>query len=206
MRKTDKTSASSTGNADSYAERAIAHIRAHGGEGKVLYGPAEKGHKSQQWAAWMAYFAWTDGLTTPRGRKFEVYRRFRAITVPTEWPLEFDPNAPPAPTPLPQPPPVSPERRRQLIDRLMASVALGPKAKAPPGLKQPRTPQEEAESRAYHSDRLEELGEEYAARPVRLSQEALSQFKGQFRGSQRRSFDNPSRFLNDNWNFLDDAP
>jgi hypothetical protein len=109
--------------AGDYASLAKAHIAAHGGEGVVLYGPREHGrHKPQQWRAWLAYFAYLDGRTSPRGVKFETYRRMRAITVPAEWPLEFDASAPPAPMPEPEPEGIAPARRRELAAMLRNGV------------------------------------------------------------------------------------
>jgi hypothetical protein len=81
-----------------FYELAKAHVAAHGGEWFV----ADKHKTPQQWRAWIAYFAWLDDQTTPRGRKAPTFGTLEKLTVPTEWPIGFDASAPPAP--LPEPP------------------------------------------------------------------------------------------------------
>ena len=48
-----------------FYDLAKAHVETHGGAWFV----ADKHETPQQWRAWVAYGAWLDGQTTPRGRK-----------------------------------------------------------------------------------------------------------------------------------------
>jgi hypothetical protein len=115
-----------TVSAIDYEKLAIAHIRAIGGEGVVLMRPGERGHQPAQWRAWIAYF---HQLDPQKGR---TYQSLRQITAPTAWPLEFDLSALPAPPYKSEERP-SPERRRELADKLRALVAqITPMEARPP--------------------------------------------------------------------------
>jgi hypothetical protein len=70
--------------ADQYTALAAAAVRANGGVG-VIIRPAEK---PAQWRAWIAY---ADHLGAGKGR---FWRTLETLTVPTDWPLEFDLSAP----------------------------------------------------------------------------------------------------------------
>jgi hypothetical protein len=154
------------GGGGSYAELAIAHIRAHGGERVVLSGTREQGHKPAQWRAWIAYFAWLDGQTVPRGRKAATHASRRQITVPAEWPREFDASAPPPQSLPPSEPSAAPERRRELANmlrRVMADIELAEKRPPTFDVRWRDMTLDQAE------DRLAKLTADYAARPTTLS-------------------------------------
>lgn len=123
-----------------YVELAQTVIRA--GAGVVLTWPGEGDHKPQQWRAWMAYFAWLDRLTAPPGHRATAWGALRHITVPAEWPLEFDDNAPPSPLPDQPPPPTGIVRRRELGNLLRRVVDVGPEVsrRAAPDARDPRQP------------------------------------------------------------------
>jgi hypothetical protein len=104
-----------------FYELAKAHVDGQSGEWCVIErkNPAQ----AQQWRAWIAYFAWRDDQTVPRGHKATTFRGLEKLTVPSEWPLGFDANALPAPLPEPREEMPSPERRRQLAEMLRQLVA-----------------------------------------------------------------------------------
>lgn len=162
--------------AANYYELAKAHIRTSGrlvGDVRVGFVVKER-ETPAQWRAWLAYFAWLDDETVPRGRKAETFRSMRnGATVPTEWPLEFDLSAPNPPLYIPDPP-VSPARRKELADRLRGIVAGWESPGAPTyrGAPDARhvldartapTPELRAQAVAYHEKRLAELARIYAA-------------------------------------------
>ncbi len=95
MGKMKKTSAAqadldSPVSASNWTDRAVAYVKAHGGEGFVIRA-FDTPHAGQttpaQWVAWLAYL-------TRLGVKTVFMREHRLATVPTEWPEEFDPAAP----------------------------------------------------------------------------------------------------------------
>jgi hypothetical protein len=101
-----------------FFELAKAHVAGHGGEWFMV----DKRQAPEQWRAWIAYFAWLDDQTMPRGHKLSTFRTLEKLTVPTAWPLEFDVSAPPAP-PEPREEMPTLERRRELGARLSQLVA-----------------------------------------------------------------------------------
>lgn len=105
--------------AHGFFELARAHVAGHGGEWFVV----DKRQALSQWRTWIAYFAWLDDQTTPRGHKASTFRTLEKLTVPTEWPIDFDVSAPPAQLPEPREEMPSPERRRQLAKMLLEVVA-----------------------------------------------------------------------------------
>jgi hypothetical protein len=149
----------------SYYELATAHIRAHGGEGIVI--ERDKAEQRQQWRAWIAYFAWLDDQTTPRGHKVATFQSLKKLTAPTAWPIEFDASAPPAPLPERPEQPLTPERRRALAAILRQAVAhLGmPEEPRRIGFERSRSPGEAEAARRHFEARLPELAAEYAAKP-----------------------------------------
>jgi hypothetical protein len=183
--------------AASYYELAIAHVRANGGQGVVV---SERGAPAQ-WRAWLAYFAWLDDETLPRGKKARTFRSMtNGTTVPTAWPLEFDLSAPPAPAwefdeleeKLP-----TPERRRELANMLralVANVTLG-EARAPTW--RDMTPKT-AEAR------LSELRDKYAGAPAQVNTPEMAAYLAKEAGVVPRTpeaereevvDDGPNRFV-----------
>lgn len=150
-----------------FYELAKAHVASHGGEWFVV--DRTNAAQRQQWRAWIAYAAWLDDQTVPRG-KAATWRSLEKLTVPTAWPLEFDASAPPAPLPEPREELPSPERRRELAAMLRQAVAhLGmPEEPRRMGLERPRSPGEAEAARRHFEARLPELAAEYAATPPRL--------------------------------------
>jgi hypothetical protein len=113
-----------------FYELAAQHVRANGGEGFVV----RQREEGPQWRAWLAYFAWLDDQTFPRGKKASTFRSLRnGMTVPTAWPLEFDLRAPPAPLVDPSERMASPEQRRWVAKSLKdLGAALAAKAAPDP--------------------------------------------------------------------------
>jgi hypothetical protein len=142
-----------TGNQRGFYELAQAHVAAHGGEWRVI----DKRENLQQWRAWIAYFAWLDDQTVPKGRKAVTFRMLDKLTAPTAWPLEFDASAPPAPLPEPREEMPPPRRRKQLADMLRRAVA-------DIQLQEQRAPSWRNMTPAQAQDRLETLAAEYAAK------------------------------------------
>jgi hypothetical protein len=159
------------GGAGGFYERAKAHVRFAGGEWFV----ADKRTNLQQWRAWIAYFAWLDGQTSPPGKNASTFRLLEKLTVPTAWPLEFDVDAPPTPLPEPREEPLTPERRRALAAALRQAVAhLGmPEERRRTDFQSPRSPGEAEAARRHFEARLSELAAEYAATPPRVSRELV---------------------------------
>ena len=147
-----------SGTGGTFYDLAKAHVATHGGKWFV----ADKRTTLQQWRAWMAYFAWLDDQPVPRGRKVQSFRGLDAVTVPAEWPLDFDATAPPAPPPEPRQEPISPERRKQLAGMLRGIVADNQ-------LREVRAPTWRDMSPAQAEDRLEKRGAEYPDQPLTLS-------------------------------------
>jgi hypothetical protein len=161
---------------DRYDEIARQHVAANGGQGVVI----DPHRTPQQWRAWLAYFAWLDDQP-PRGRKAPTMRMLKnGATVPTEWPLAFDLNAPSAPLFDPYGQSSAPEapleRRRQIGAMLRHAVA----GVAMPGQRRPLpdarygAPSQAAEARAVHERSLEELAR---LPPVALSASLAAKFK-----------------------------
>ena len=153
-----------SGKPNGFHELAKAHVAGHGGEWFVV----KKG--SPEWRAWIAYGAWLDEQTTPRGMKAATWRSIEKLTVPTAWPLEFDASAPPPAPPEPREDLPTPERRRALAAMLRQAVAHLDMPEEPrrQGFERPRSPGEAEVARRHFEARLPELGAEYAARPPRL--------------------------------------
>ena len=154
-----------------FYDLAKAHVETHGGAWFV----ADKRQTPQQWRAWIAYFAWLDDQTSPRGRKAMAFRALEKLTVPSEWPLEFDASAPPAPLMEAGERPISPERRKQLADMLRAIVAEHE-------LREQRAPQWRNMTPAQAEDRLEKLAEEYARIPPAVSTQVMEKYLTDVRG------------------------
>jgi hypothetical protein len=91
-----------------FHELASAHVASYGGQWSIVWRHAQEA----QWRAWMAYFVWFGVVNT------EVFEMIGVLTVPTEWPQEFDASTPPPPDPKPPSPPLSDKRRRQLASQL----------------------------------------------------------------------------------------
>jgi hypothetical protein len=159
------------GKSHGFYDLAKAHIETHGGTWFV----ADKRQTPQQWRAWIAYFAWLDDQTSPRGRKAVTFGTLEKLTVPSEWPLEFDASAPPAPTAEPASPPISPERRKQLADMLRAIVAEHE-------LREQRAPQWRNMTPAQAEDRLEKLAADYARIPPTVSTQVMEKYLTGVRG------------------------
>ena len=77
-----------------YGERAKAFVASKGGTGAILYGPDNPNHDPARWASWLAYFDRLDGMSQPRGKKAYTYSRPKVLTVPAEWPDDFDASCP----------------------------------------------------------------------------------------------------------------
>jgi hypothetical protein len=148
-----------------FYELARAHVAAHGGEWFV----ADRHKTPQQWRAWIAYFAWLDDQTTPRGKKAAAFGTLEKLTVPTEWPVGFDASAPPAPLATTPSPPISPERRKQLADMLRAIVAEHE-------LKEQRAPTWRNMTAPQAEDRLERLAADYARSPPTVSTQVMEKY------------------------------
>jgi hypothetical protein len=76
--------------AENYTELAMNFIKSHGGEGFVIRSQTPKDSKQPtpaQWRAWMEYFS-------DRRIKTTFARQHGVVTVPTEWPEDFDFTAP----------------------------------------------------------------------------------------------------------------
>ena len=153
-----------------FYELAKAHVEAHGG----VWFVADKHETPQQWRAWVAYGAWLDGQTTPRGRKAVTWGSLERLTVPSEWPLGFDANAWPQTSAGPSPP-ISSERRKQLADMLRAIVAEHE-------LREQRAPQWRNMTTAQAEDRLEKLADEYARTPPTVSTQVMEKYLTDLRG------------------------
>jgi hypothetical protein len=117
----------------------------------------------------MAYFAWLDDQTWPRGHKAATFGALKQITVPTEWPLDFDASAPPAPLPDPPPPYVSLERRRELANMLRAVVA-------DIQLKEQRSPTWRNMTPDQAVKRLDEIADEYARTPPAVNTKKMGEY------------------------------
>lgn len=139
-----------------FHELAKAHVATHGGEWFVI--DRDDRAQAHQRRAWLAYFAWLDDQTYPRGTKARAFASLRSLTVPTAWPLEFDASAPPAPMPDQPEPFVGIERRLQLGRMLRESVG---------GVEAPRRRAGDASDArdAHQPNRLDELAEEYRRVP-----------------------------------------
>jgi hypothetical protein len=161
---------------DRYDEIARQHVAANGGQGVVI----DPRKTPRQWRAWLAYFAWLDGQA-PRGRKAPTMRLLRnGATVPTEWPLGFDLNAPAAPlfdpddTDFDRNAPL--ERRREIgaqLRQAVAGFAMPGRRQPPPDARYAPTPSFEAEAVAYNQARLEEAA---SLPPVALSAGLAAKF------------------------------
>lgn len=168
-------------SAAEYPQAAIAWIRASGGSGVVVGREA----KPRQWCAWMAYFGGhTVEIVDKNGRRRTINRGrscagLKAITVPTEWPLEFDLSAPAwtGGDEAWESPGLG--RRRELADAMRALVAssgLGLARRArPPDVREAPTPEAQASARAFHEARLAELAK---APPARASAELAAELAG----------------------------
>ena len=172
--KGDLTIAS--GKPSGFYELAKAHVATHGGEWFVI--DRKKAEQRQQWRAWIAYAAWLDDQTIPRGKKAATWRSLERITVPTAWPIDFDASAPPAPLAEPCEEPLTPERRRALAAMLRQAVAhVGPEQPRDLGFKPPRSPADAAAARQHFEAHLPELKAEYETRPATLSARAREAFR-----------------------------
>jgi hypothetical protein len=152
-----------------FYDLAQAHVATHGGRWFI----ADRRTTPQQWRAWMAYFAWLDDQPVPRGRKVISLRGLDAITVPAEWPLDFDASAPPAPLPESREEPISPARRKQLADMLRGIVAHNEiRDQRAPTFRDMTAPQAEA--------RLEKLAADYATAPPLVATPAMQEYLGRW--------------------------
>lgn len=167
--KPDKRAAAVSGKPSGFYELAKAHVAARGGEWFVV--ERDNAEQRQQWRAWIAYAAWLDDQTKPRGAKAATWRMLEKLTVPTKWPLEFDASAPPAPPPEPREELPTPERRRALAAVLRQAAAhLGmPEERRSPGFERPRSPVEAEAARRHFEARLPELKAAYEAQPPTMS-------------------------------------
>jgi hypothetical protein len=153
---------------EGYYELAKAWVRENGRlEGDVRMGFVAREDKTPaQWRAWLAYFAYLDDQTVPRGKKAPTFKSMRnGATVPTAWPLEFDLSAPPAPAwefleqqeKLP-----TPERRRELANMLRSLVANFT-------VKEARAPNWRDMTPKAAEARLAELAGKYASTPLSVN-------------------------------------
>jgi hypothetical protein len=117
----------------------------------------------------MAYFAWLDDQTWPRGHKAATFGSLKQITVPTEWPLDFDASAPPAPLPEPPLPPVPLERRKQLGAMLRG---LG----ADLELREQRAPTWRNMTPEQAAKKLDEIAEDYARTPPAVNTREMNDY------------------------------
>jgi hypothetical protein len=147
---------------DAYLDRAKAHVAAHGGKWVVINrrDPAQ----ALQRHAWLAYFAWLDDHSTPKGHKHPAFSQFENMTLPAEWPHEFDAKAPPTP-PLEKREAVSPARRMEIADKLRA-LAAGLVLRQTGGRLRELSPADEAKARLARADREDARG---VADPVERS-------------------------------------
>jgi hypothetical protein len=158
-----------TGKPEGFYDLARAHVAAHGGRWFIV----DRRQTPQQWRAWMAYFAWLDDQPIPRGRKVTSFRGLDAVTVPAEWPLDFDASAPPAPPPEPREEPISPARRKQLADMLRGIVVnADPRERRAPTFRDMTAPQAE--------DRITKLTADYAAAPPQVVTPAMREYLGRW--------------------------
>ena len=140
----------------------------HGGEWVVI--DRKKPAQAAQRQAWLAYGAWLDSRTVPRGKKFVTWGSLEKLTVPAEWPIDFDASAPPAPPPLDLPePPVSRERRKQLADMLRGVVA-------DIQLREQMAPTWRNMTAAQAEANLGKLGERYASEAPRVETKAFASY------------------------------
>lgn len=148
-----------------FYELARAHVAAHGGEWFV----ADKHKTPQQWRAWIAYFAWLDDQTTPRGKKALTFGALEKLTVPTEWPLAFDASAPLAPLAEARSPPISSERRKHLGELLRGAVGdIRQREGRAPTWREMTAPQAE--------DRLEKLAADYTRVAPTVSTQVMEKY------------------------------
>jgi len=165
-----------------YARLAVGHIRAIGGQGVVL---SERGQPAQ-WRAWIAYFAWLDADTAPRGHKASTYASLKQITVPTAWPLEFDESAPATPGwefgALEEKPPTA-ERRRELADMLRAVVAGVALEDAPRARNWRNMTPQTAEAK------LSELTDKYASAPAQVRTSEMAAYLAKIRADEEGPVD-----------------
>jgi hypothetical protein len=169
----------------SYYELAKQHLRANGGKGVVV----KEREAPEQWRAWLAYFAYLDGQTVPRGKKAVTFQSLtNGATVPSEWPLEFDLSAPPAPVRAPPSPPISSERRKQLADMLRGIVA-------DIQLREGRAPTWRNMTAAQAEGRLEKLADEYTRIPPTVSTQVMEKYLTDARG-EPIEFDETARLDN----------
>jgi hypothetical protein len=175
MKPDKRAGAVVSGKPSGFYELAKAHVAAHGGEWFIV--DRESAEQRQQWRAWIAYAAWLDDQTTPRGNKAVTWRSLENLTVPTAWPLEFDASAPPAPLPEPREELPTPERRRALAAMLRQAVAhlAMPEEPRRIGFESPRSPGEAEAARRHFEARLPELAAEYAANPPKIGGELVKQ-------------------------------
>ena len=147
---------------ENYAEKACAIVMT-AGKSTVLYGPDDQAHIPAQWRAWMIYFSRLDEMSKPRGRKASTYNALRVITVPTEWPEDFDATAPLSDR-------SDPGHRGGYDPRgAVRSAAYG--ARVPKKAPKPDwTPADDARAaRQAFTRPLDELAAEYAERPISVS-------------------------------------
>jgi hypothetical protein len=150
-----------------FYDLAKAHVATQGGEWLVI--DSKNPAQAQQRRAWLAYFAWLDEQTSPKGKKAATFRMLEKFTVPAEWPLDFDANAPPAPLPEPASPPISPERRKQLADMLRSVVAEHE-------LREQRAPNWRDMTPAQAEDRLAERTATYAKTPPPVNTSDMAKY------------------------------
>jgi hypothetical protein len=165
----------STGiNAENYVERAQAFIRANRGEGVALRSsdaPPDARTKSlpvtnAQFWSWIEYFA-RIGVKTKSSRKSGV------MTVPAEWPEDFDASAPASLRTYIAPPSVEPTDKRippiawqSLIDQFPKSVEKWSAINDSADARDHDDPATRAAIVAHHERRLADLRAEYAASPI----------------------------------------
>ena len=149
-------------NGDNYADFAKAFIGSKGA-GVVVHAPGESGHNPAQWQAWMAYF---DHLG---GRKLATYSKLKRITVPAEWPDDFDVEVPVSDrSPRPRYGAPKDPDRKGTADWVRRRVEEAQRATKFPS--DPRRPDWRAPSQAPRTP--EDVAAEYAENPVKLSPEA----------------------------------
>ena len=165
MRKSQDRLVAVRAEPQGFYELARAHVEGHGGTWFTI----DKRADPQAWRAWIAYFAWLDGQTFPKGAKAGFFARLERFTAPAAWPLEFDASAPPSPLPEPPSPPVSAERRKQLAGMLRAVVADHE-------LRQARAPTWRNMSRGQAEDRLDALTADYAGAPPVVATPAMAAY------------------------------
>lgn len=144
-----------------YFDLAKSAVRARGGEGVKLTRDANP----RQWAAWQAYFAHL-GLKAPAAMK--------TLTVPADWPTEFDLDAPPTPMRDPEADrPISAARRRELANMLRGCISASGAS--------PQRPQDARQPPQSHEDKLAKLKEDYAHRPAEISTPEMAEYLARMR-------------------------